>query len=159
MMSSGIRPEPGELVVESPLLVGLAEAGHPLGRGGEGDPVAGLAGPDAEPGGEVGLAGSRRSQEHDVVLGRDEVEGAEVGDGVALQGALVVEVEVLEGLPGREAGRPDPDLPAVGLAGGHLALQAGGQELLVAPALGSAPVRPGARSTAASDGALSARHR
>ena len=72
----------------------------------------------------------------------------EVGDDVALQAALVVEVELLEGLSGREAGRPDADLAAVGLAGGHLALETGGQELLVGPALGPGPLgqaldRPG----------------
>ena len=51
----------------------------------------------------------------------------------------MVEVELLEGLPGREPGGPDADLPAVGLAGGHLSLEAGGQELLVGPALGPGP--------------------
>src|SRR5689334_1446298 len=44
----------------SPGLMGLGEAGDPLGGGAEGDPVAGLTGPDAEPGGEVGLAGAGR---------------------------------------------------------------------------------------------------
>ena len=38
-----------------------------------------------------------------------------------------------------EPGRADPALPAVGLAGGDLALQAGGQELLVGPGLGPGP--------------------
>ena len=54
--------------------------------------------------------------------------------------ALVVEVEVLEGLAGREAGGPDAGLAAVVLAGRHLPLEAGGQELLVAPALGPGPL-------------------
>ena len=44
------------------------------------DPVAGLAGPDGEPDGQVGFAGAGRPEEHDVVLAFDEVEGAEVGD-------------------------------------------------------------------------------
>ena len=70
----------------------------------------------------------------------------------------MVEVEVLDGLSRREPGGADADLTAVGLAGGDLALQAGGEELLVAPALGRA--RSASRSTeAASDGAFSARHR
>ena len=56
-----------------------------------------------------------------------------------LQGALVVEVEVLEGLAGREAGGADADLAAVVLAGGDLAFEAGGEELLVGPALGAGP--------------------
>jgi len=44
---------------------------------------------------------------------------------------LVVEVEVLQRLPGREPRGPDPAFAAVGFAGGDPALQAGGQELLV----------------------------
>jgi hypothetical protein len=43
----------------------------------------------------------------------------------------VVEVELLQALAGREPGGADAALPAVGLAGGDLALQAGDQELLV----------------------------
>ena len=90
--------------------------------------------------GEMGLAGAGRPEEHDVVLGFDEVERAEMGDHVALEGALVIEVEVLEGLAGREAGGADAGLAAVGLAGRDLAFQAGGQELLVAPGLGPGPL-------------------
>ena len=44
-------------------------------------------------------------------------------------------VEVLEALAGGEAGGADAALAAMGFAGGDLALQAGGQELLVGPAL------------------------
>jgi len=66
--------------------------------------------------------------------------GAEVGDDVAFERALVVEVEVLEGLAGREPGGPDAELAAVGLAGGDLPLQAGGEELLMGPALGPGPL-------------------
>jgi hypothetical protein len=69
----------------------------------------------------------------------DEVEGAEVGDDVAFEGALVVEVELLEGLAGREPGGPDAELTTVGLAGSDLTLQAGRQELLMGPALGPGP--------------------
>jgi hypothetical protein len=75
------------------------------------------------------------SQEHHVLCGGHEVEGAQVGHDVAFDGALEREVEILDGLAGREARRPDTDLTAVGLAGGDLTLQAGGQELLVAPSL------------------------
>jgi hypothetical protein len=39
-------------------------------------------------------------------------------------------------------GAPDPDLPAVGLTGGHLAFQAGTEELLMGPALCSGERRP-----------------
>ena len=100
------------------------------------DAVSGLAGPDRHADGEVGLAGAGRSEEHDVVAAFDEVEGAEVGDDVTLEAALVVEVELLEGLAGREAGGADAELAAVGLAGGDFAFEAGGEELLVGPALG-----------------------
>jgi hypothetical protein len=51
----------------------------------------------------------------------------------------VVEVELLQALAGRKPGLSDAALAAVGLAGGDLALQAGGQELLVGPALGAGP--------------------
>ena len=40
----------------------------------------------------------------------------------------------------REPSGPDADLPAVGLTGGDLALEAGGQELLVAPPFGPGPL-------------------
>ena len=63
-----------------------------------------------------------------------------MGDHVALEGALVVEVEVLEALAGREPGGPDAVLAAVVLAGRDLPFQAGGEELLVGPALGPGPL-------------------
>jgi hypothetical protein len=64
------------------------------------------------------------------------VEGAEVGDQVAFEAAGVIEVELLQALAGWEAGGADAALAAVGLAGGDLALQAGDEELQVAPGLG-----------------------
>jgi hypothetical protein len=63
--------------------------------------------------------------EDHVLLAGDEVEGAEVGDGVAFESAGVVEVELLQAFAGREPGGPDPAFAAVGLAGRDLALQAG----------------------------------
>jgi hypothetical protein len=58
----------------------------------------------------------------------------------------VVEVELLQALARGEAGVADAAFAAVGLAGGDLALQAGGQELLVAPALGTGALgQPGHR--------------
>ena len=76
----------------------------------------------------------------------DEVQGAQVGDQVAFEAAGVVEVELLQGLAGREPGGADPALAAVGLPGGDLALQAGDQELLVGPGLGAGPFgQPGHR--------------
>ena len=142
--------EPDELVLEAAGVVGVGEPGDPLGGGGECDPVPGLAGADAQPGGQVGFPGAGRAEEHDVVLGGDEVQGAQVGDGLAFEGPLVVEVEVLQGLAGGEPGGADAALAAVGLPGGDLALQARGQELLVGPGLGAGPLgqpvhRPGQR--------------
>jgi hypothetical protein len=63
-----------------------------------------------------------------------------MGDHVAFEAALVVEVEVFEALAGRQARGADAVLAAVVLAGGDLALETGGQELLVAPVLCAGPV-------------------
>ena len=119
--------------------VGLGQAVDPLGGGGEQNPVPGLAGPDRQPDGEVGLARARRAEKDDVVPSLHEVERAQMGDDVAAQAALVVEVEVLQRLAGREPGGPDADLAAVGLPCRHLPLEAGGEELLVAPSVGPGP--------------------
>ena len=78
--------------------------------------------------------------EDHVLAGGDEVQGAQVRHGVAFEAAGVVEVELLQALAGGEPGMADAPLAAVGLAGGDLALQAGGQELLVAPALSAGPL-------------------
>ena len=120
--------------------------------------MPGLAGADRDAGGQVGLAGAGRAEEDDVLLGGDEVQGAQVGDQVAFEAAGVVEVELLQGLAGREPGGADAAFAAVGLAGGDLALQARGQELLVGPGLGPGPFgQPGTASR--SVGAFNARVR
>lgn len=49
----------------------------------------------------MGLASAGGPEEHDVLSGFDEVERAEMRDDVAFEGALVVEVELLERLAGR----------------------------------------------------------
>ena len=72
--------EPDQLVLQPAGGVGVGEAGDPLGGGGERDPVPGLAGPDPQPDGQVGLAGAGWAEEHHVLLGGDEVQGAQVGD-------------------------------------------------------------------------------
>ena len=70
----------------------------------------------------------------------------------------MVVIELVEALAGREPGGTDTQLAAVGVAGGDFALQAGGEELLVGPAVGPGPF--GRRSTAAAiEGACNARHR
>jgi hypothetical protein len=99
-----------------------------------------LAGADGEADGEVGLACAGWAEEHDVVFAGDEVEGAEVGDGVAFEGALVVVVELLEGLAGGEAGSTDAELAAVGLPGSNIALETGGEELFVGPVVAAGPL-------------------
>src|SRR6266508_701446 len=126
-----------QLWLQPSLGVGVGQAGDPLGRGGEQHPMAGLAGPDAQPDGQVGLAGPWWAEEDHILPCGDEVQRAEVGDLVAFQGSGVVIVELLQRLAGREACLADAALAAVGLSGGDLALQAGGQELLVGPALGA----------------------
>src|ERR671911_2764839 len=83
-----VAAEPAELVVESSAAVGESEPVDPFGGGGEHDAVTVLAGPDGQADGEVGLAGAGRAEEHDVVLRGDEVQGAEVGDDLAFEGAL-----------------------------------------------------------------------
>jgi hypothetical protein len=98
--------------------------------------VAGLAGPDRQADGEMGLAGAGRAEEDHVLPAGDEVQRAQVGDQVAFEGAGVVEVELLQALAGREAGGADAALAAVGLPRGRFALQAGDEELLMRPGLG-----------------------
>jgi len=77
-------------------VVRVGQGADPVGGGGEQDPVSGLAGADRQPDREVGLAGAGRSEEHHVLAGGDEVQGAQVGDGVAFEAAGVVEVELLQ---------------------------------------------------------------
>jgi hypothetical protein len=89
----------------------------PLGGGGERDALAGQTGADRERDREVGLAGPGRTEQHDVLLGVQEVELAEVLDHLSLDGALEGEVELLERFARREAGRLDPALAAVALPG------------------------------------------
>ena len=79
------------------------------------------------------------SEDH-VLLAGNEVQGAEVGDQVAFQPTGMVEVELLQTFASRESGGLHAAFAAVGVAGGDLALQAGGQVLLVAPGLGPGPL-------------------
>ena len=73
-----------------------------------------------------------------------------MGDDLAFEGPLVVEAEVLQALAGGKPGGTDAAFAAVGLAGGDLALQARGEELLMRPRFGAGPLgqpvhRPGQR--------------
>ena len=56
-----VAAEAAELVVQSAVAVGGYEAVDPLRGGGEHDAVPGVASPDGQADGEVGLAGARRS--------------------------------------------------------------------------------------------------
>jgi hypothetical protein len=105
-----------------------------------------------------GFAGAGWSEEHHVLLRGDEIQGAKVGDGLALEGPLMVEVELLQALAGWEPGGADAALAAVGFPGGDLTLQTGGQELLMDQP--SERACSASRPTAAvTEGAFSARAR
>ena len=64
----------------------------------------------------MGPPGPGWAEQHHVLLAGDEVQGAQVCDGLPLQAAGVVVVEVLQRLAGGEPGGADPALTAVGLA-------------------------------------------
>ena len=91
------------------------------------------------------LTSPGRTEEHHVIAGGDEVQGAQMGDGVAFESAGVVEVELLQRFTRREASGADTFLTAVRLPGRHLALQAGHQIFLVAPVLGAGPLSEAGR--------------
>ena len=82
------------------------------------------------------LAGSRGSQEDDVLLLAQEVELGQVHHLVALHAALEGEIEVIQGLHLGKAGKTHPVLPAVRVTGGHLLRKDGGQISFVVPAFG-----------------------
>ena len=72
-----------ELVVEAALALGVGEQRDPFGRGAERDAVAGEAGADPQRDREMRLAGAGRAEQDDVLFAGEEVELAEVQDGVA----------------------------------------------------------------------------
>jgi hypothetical protein len=59
----------------------------------------------------VRVAGAGRAEQNDVLLAGEEVELAEMQDGLAPQRGLEGEVELLEGLARRESGGLDSDCP------------------------------------------------
>jgi hypothetical protein len=97
--------------------------------------VAGQAGADPDGDREVGLAGAGWAEQDDVLAAGEEVELAEVQDGLALQRGLEGEVELLERLARREAGGLDARLAAVAVAAVGLGLEERGGELLIGPLL------------------------
>ena len=132
-----------ELLVEAPLPLGRGQRRHPLLSGGEGHPVAAARRLHRQGDREVRLAGARRPQEDDVLVLGEEVELGEVQDALALERAREGEVEVVERLDGREAGRLDARLPAVALAGRDLLGEDRGQVVLVVPAVLAGPLGQG----------------
>src|SRR5213078_4142168 len=76
-----------------------------------------------------------RPQQDHVLCFSDERAGGQVREHVTAQRGQVVEVEVLQCLHGREVGGADAHDGAFGLPVGDLALQQGGQVLLVRPVL------------------------
>ena len=90
--------------------MGVLETGDPVGGGGEQDPLSGVAGGDAEGDRNMGFAGAWRAEEDDVAGLGEVVAGGQRRDVVAADSGLVVEVELLEGFAGGEAGGADPQL-------------------------------------------------
>src|SRR4051794_170266 len=124
-----------EFVVEAALALRVGEERDPFGRGPERDAMAGQASADPESDAQVGLAGAGRAQQDHVLLAGQEVELPEVQHAVAADRRLEAEVELLQGLSGREAGRLDAALAAVAVAAVDLGLEQRGGELLKAPLL------------------------
>ena len=92
-----------QLVVQRIAVLGGLEAVDPLLGGGERDPVPGVAGLDREGDRQVCLAGAGRPEEADVAVLGDPGELREVQDERLLGAGLGAEVEVLQGLVGRNA--------------------------------------------------------
>ena len=97
----------------------FGQRGDDVGQGSEVDALAGLDRLDAERGGEVGLAGSRRAQQVDDLLAGDEGELGERQDAVAVERGLEGEVEAVEGLERAQPGGHQGDLDAPRLAHGQ----------------------------------------
>ena len=80
------------------------------------------------------------AQRDDALLGVQEVELAEVLDHGLLHAALEAEVELLQGLSGREARLADAGLTAMAVTRADLGLEQQLGEALIAPLLGSGAV-------------------
>ncbi len=65
-----------EFGLQGATVVGGGQPIDPLAGGGEQDPVPGLTGPDRDADRQVCFTGSGWAQEHHVVFGGDEVQGA-----------------------------------------------------------------------------------
>jgi hypothetical protein len=88
------------------LALGVGEQRDSFGGGAEGDAVSGQAGADPQRDRQMALAGPGRAEQDDVLAAGEEVELAEVQNGLAPQRGLEGEVELLERLSGGGSGRP-----------------------------------------------------
>src|SRR6266513_772454 len=99
-----------------------------------------LAGADRDRDRQVRLASAGRSEQNHVLPCVQEVELPEVLDDRLLHAALEGEVELFQGLAGREAGGLDAALAAVAVAGGDLGAEERFGEALIAPLLLAGPL-------------------
>ena len=81
----------------------------------------------------MGFAGAGWAEQHDVAGLGEERAGCERGD-LLTDSGLVVPVEVVEGLAGREPGPTDPLRGPGRVASGDLAFEHGGEVVLMGPA-------------------------
>jgi hypothetical protein len=110
-------------------------------RGGEGDPVAVLAGLEGERDREVGLPRARWAEEADVGALVDPGQLRQVQHQRLLRSRLRRPVKVVERLQGGETGVADAHPCTGGVAGEHLGLQERLEKLLVGPLLGAGALR------------------
>ena len=107
----------GQFFLEPAGVVGFGEPIDPLAGGREQHPMSGLAGPDTQPDGQMGLAGAGWAEEDHILFAGNEVQRAEVGDQVPFQPTGVVEVEFLKALAaGNRAARMRPSPPCASRA-------------------------------------------
>ena len=137
-----VAAEADEFGLQPAGVVGVGEAGDPFRRGGEQDPVPGLACPDRRDrsrGGSCRCRAGRGTRRCRLAVTKSRVPRCAMRSRFSAAG--MVEVELLQRLAGRETGGADAALPAVGFPGGDFPLQAGDEELLVGPGLGRGLVR------------------
>ena len=148
-----VAAEPGELGLQPAGVVGVGEPGDPLGGGGE-----------QRPGARPGRPGSPSPMARWVlpvraVRGTPRCPSRRRSRGCPrwaitsrLRPRAWSKSNSSRRLAGREPGGADAALAAVGLAGGDLPLQAGGEELLVASRTRPGPARRAGRRTPAASG-------
>jgi hypothetical protein len=81
-----VAAQAGELGLESSAVVGLG-VGRPIRPRWRTAPDHGLSGPDRQADRQVGPAGAGRAEGHHLLLGNDEVQGAQMREGVAFEAA------------------------------------------------------------------------